>query len=237
MDCLYHETIESEMLMHRLSNARKYGNRIMLTTQYLIMSYSENNGTAKGSDRGITVSSNKCNHSEDPVYCSIPKIDAQNNSVLRISTTDLEYDEQKIHLSATDQCTGHLESFAMSRLRDDFEDTYFIIERYINNVVVAWSPKLDAFRFEIRLQMTSETFASIIKEKGINIFSKNQKASEHRIGRYRLVVVSSADFEEAMRQSDIDTVALAYVNEFPDDIRMFISIPVYRNGYIHSKAQ
>lgn len=264
---VFPETIEYRMnkLLCWLSNARENAPAVQRKfSSYFTMSDSTTTETVKG----ITESSNKFDHSNDAVYCSIQKINAQCNVDLSTSNDqnkrrkneriiDFKHAEWRIYRSAYDQYTIHLESSCMLisvpvsyiyninvRMssaqiitEDDFEYTYFNMMSYVNNAVVFWSPKIDALCGEVRLAMTSEKFAKIIGENGMIFFSTKQKASKHGTGRYRLVVVSSADFEEAMRQSDIDSVVLAYVNEFPDDIRMFIGIPVYRNGYLHSKDQ
>ncbi|XP_045197379.1 uncharacterized protein LOC123552052 [Mercenaria mercenaria] len=51
----------------------------------------------------------------------------------------------------------------------------------------------------------------------------------------RLNVVTSEMFEEAMRNAQLFSLELAYSNIFPSDCRMFICLPVYKDGYINRK--
>ncbi|XP_060601269.1 uncharacterized protein LOC132754625 isoform X2 [Ruditapes philippinarum] len=57
------------------------------------------------------------------------------------------------------------------------------------------------------------------------------------VNKLQLSVVTSEMFEEAMRASQISMIELTFTHLFPSDCRMFIAIPIYKDGYIHRKDQ
>jgi hypothetical protein len=85
--------------------------------------------------------------------------------------------------------------------------------------------------------MLLKTIAIIVEEYSENDTKGNKNSKNGRGTKFRMVMIPSEIFEEAMRQCHIATVELTYSNIFPSDCRMFVCVPIYRNGYIHRKDQ
>lgn len=131
-------------------------------------------------------------------------------------------------------------SFGHNDKIDDFNSAYVVCKlnnriNDPNNPELAWIQKNDFKSLIERLSNICNRFGKVLAKFRIEFIFKEQKESKYRTGKFKLVVVSSEVFEEAMIHSRVDSVVLSYVNEFPSDIRMFICIPVYMSGKFHSK--
>ncbi|XP_045168934.2 uncharacterized protein LOC123531760 [Mercenaria mercenaria] len=89
---------------------------------------------------------------------------------------------------------------------------------------------------ELLLKVIVARIAKIIRRYCRKFMSQHHRnSSKSGTVFVELVVVTSTMFEEAMKRVLTGSIVLTYTNVFPSECRMFISVPIYVDGYIHSK--
>lgn len=107
----------------------------------------------------------------------------------------------------------------------------------LENLLQADKSMESIWLFGLTIKNTSTVI--IVKDEAKYNSKKNAKMTdkEHEecSTKYRLFVVSSEMFEEAISESQKYHIQLVYTHVFPRDCRMFIAVPVYKDGYINEK--
>ena len=92
----------------------------------------------------------------------------------------------------------------------------------------------NSFSVQIPYDFTLENQGEIQLVVDVEIHQASRKPHKRRF-TFRMHVVTSDMFEMASMACQIQTLELTYTNIFPSDCRMFIALPIYRDGYLDRK--
>ncbi|XP_053397587.1 uncharacterized protein LOC123553469 isoform X2 [Mercenaria mercenaria] len=103
--------------------------------------------------------------------------------------------------------------------------------------IVGHPGKSSAIRNENLLlkSMVEQVVDILRKYRSIFISQSHRNNSKDGSTFFELAVVTSAMFEDAMSFVLSRSTVLTYTHVFPSDCRMFISVPIYMDGYIYRK--
>ena len=82
---------------------------------------------------------------------------------------------------------------------------------------------------------TNVAYLATLSITELNQIMDNVKNGKTTLPEYRMNLVTTNVFEDAMRDCHVHKFQLTYSYVYPRNCRMLIGIPVYRDGYIHEK--